>query len=107
MLSDLVSHTILHELAHAVRDDIADVQPQPYGYTNVIVKEAQDAIKNADNLIMELDYSTPRVTFPDGTSDADKAEAENDCQKGFLTYLPDITKRIVAAAKMLARMFWA
>ncbi|KAF2815485.1 uncharacterized protein BDZ99DRAFT_495230 [Mytilinidion resinicola] len=115
MLSDLVSHTILHELAHAVRDDIADVQPDPYGYTEILAKNAEDAIKNADNFaflaifaqVMELNYSIPRLTFPAGTSDADKAEAEEDCQKGYLTYLPDITKRIIAAAKMLARLFWA
>lgn len=120
-LSLIVSHTILHELTHAVSlqpsdgkfkiHDLPD-KDHAYGWGNVITKQASIAVTNADNYaflglwaaVADLGYTLPRVNEA-GLSDADKKEREDDAVKGYINKYLDITKRMLMP--LVARAFSA
>ncbi|CAI6342585.1 unnamed protein product [Periconia digitata] len=122
-LSLTVSQTILHELAHAVSyaasDESSDKKLQildlpdkehAYGWNNVITKEAEMAVKNADNYAFlgkwavagDMGYTLPRVNEAD-LSDEIKKEREEDAVEGYLNKFTDITKRMLMP--LVARAF--
>jgi hypothetical protein len=109
-LSLMVSHTISHELAHAVSLDaeahfkIKDLPDKDHAYAweNVITKAAPTAVTNADNyaflglwaVIADLGYTLPRVN-EEGLSKAEKTEREEDAVGGIIYKYTDITKRML------------
>ncbi|KAF2196222.1 hypothetical protein GQ43DRAFT_445316 [Delitschia confertaspora ATCC 74209] len=109
-LSVLVSHTILHEMAHAADKDIKDLPDKEtaYGWEEVIKKDSREASRNADNyaflglaaILADKGYSLPRIN-PNDPEDVRK-EAEKKAEEGSLTFLIDHTKR---ALGMLTRAF--
>jgi hypothetical protein len=117
-LSLMVSHTMLHELAHAVSisegkfaiQDLPD-KDHAYGWDNVITKDGATAVKNADNyaflglwaVLGDLGYTLARVNEP-GLSEDDKKEREDDAVKGYINKYLDITKRMLMP---LVAMTWS
>ena len=112
-LSFTVSHTILHELAHAVTalgaaSDFTDVKDLPninsaYGWVNIIQKDTPMATKNADNyfflglwaVLGDLGYTLPRIT-PDLDA-TEKQTRETKAVQGLAAKYADITKRMLRA----------
>jgi len=100
-LSLMISHTIIHELTHAVSLDggefkVTDLpdKDHAYGWNNVITKAAPIAVTNADNyaylglwaIIADFGYTLSRVGEKDH---------EEDAVEGYLDRYNDVTKRML------------
>lgn len=107
--SFMVSHTLIHELAHAVsaKNGRFTVQDLPnlltaYGWENIITKQASVAVKNADNHaylgiwagLADLGYTLPRLN-EDGLTEEEKEDREADAVDGYIDKYSDITKRML------------
>ncbi|KAH7083834.1 hypothetical protein FB567DRAFT_92897 [Paraphoma chrysanthemicola] len=121
-LDVLVSATMLHELVHAVSldsaaerleilDQINPTNEAPdkytaYGWDNIIEKDAETAIKNADNYaylgiwasLADMGYTLPRLS--EATDATLLAEAESDAHRGILRRYANITKRSLMGRMM-------
>jgi hypothetical protein len=111
-LSRLVSHTLLHELVHAVsaKDEELAVQDLPdldkaYGWDNIYAQDAGIATKNADNyaflglwaILGDMGYTLPRLNQKGVPEDEEEVRKENE-EEGVMYKLADITKRTLAAS---------
>jgi hypothetical protein len=115
--SGMVSSTILHEFAHAVsvvnkKFEVLDLpdKEHAYGWDNIFLNNAADAVKNADNYtflgiwagLAEMGFTLVRIK---GTEEAIVKEAlEGYTEAGRLYQYTDLTKRDLV---MIARRFTA